>query len=185
MKNKKIIGFDMDGVLFNFANQFAKYYNERYRPRRFITEKDIINGDWDVNKTVGHRCNDIWNTPGFFETMPEHDGMAELFRWCYERYHTVVVTNGPHHLHNEKVNAMKRICPDFNDWDIIFTNRKELVAVDVLVDDAPHNILALGERAIAYAAPYNSDISCGVRVSCPEQLKRWICSNMDSKPYDK
>ncbi|MEG1925304.1 MAG: hypothetical protein RR415_06125 [Ruthenibacterium sp.] len=182
MQKIKTIGWDMDGVLFNFAKRYAEMYTNTH-PEEPVTETDIIQ-NWDVSKTTKYG-DKLWKLPHFFSGMEAYSEMAELFRWCYCHYECYVITTAPHYVLAEKTNLMKKICPEFSDWDIFFCNRKDMVSVDILIDDAPHNAKNCKENCIVVDMPYNKGIECVARVKNAGDLYAWIRAHVEPRDFFK
>ena len=173
-----LFAFDMDGVLFDFQTQYAAAYTKLH-PDDPITASDIIH--WDVTKCTKYLEKDIWKKAGFYETMPAFEEWAELFRWCYATYPTIVVTTCPPNLCHEKITAMKRICPEFNEWDIFFCNRKELINFDYIFDDANHHIMSIPDRCVAVTREYNKEIITPLRVNSANEARLFIENRIHKK----
>lgn len=152
-KEIRKIGIDVDGVLADFALHYAVHYNEIH-PDEHLT-KDKVSKNWDVRQATGTQ-DELWKIPGFMQQMPLVADAEEGFRWIYRNYETYIVTAVPFHQQADRATWIQTIWPEVNDWDIIFTNRKELINVDVMIDDGPHNLLACGpERSLIFDYPYN------------------------------
>ena len=171
----KNIAFDMDGVIFDFASSYAKKYSELH-PDDALSEADILS-DWNVGNVTKY-SEKLWKNKGFFADLQPYPGMAELFRWCYANYETYVISAAPANVLGEKAEAMMSICPSFNDWDIFFCNRKEMISVDVLVDDGPHNIKACSDHCVVFDRPYNRGVEGIARLNNAEDLRAWIEANL-------
>lgn len=174
------IGLDMDGVMFNFARRYAQCYT-RVHPDDPVAEEDILK-DWNVAKTTKYG-DKLWKQPGFFFGMPPYPGWEWLFKWLCENYDVVVMSAAPHHMLAEKTAALKALYPDFDEWNILYGNRKDLVDLDVLIDDAPHNIEAVKDKVLIVDRPYNQHVNyTGLgRVKGAVEIGAWVEAHCISK----
>ena len=163
---------DMDGVLFNFCKRYAELYTAQH-PDDPKTEADI-DQSWNVADTTKYG-DKLWKTPGFFAGMDPYPGAKEFFCWLYANYDVIVASAAPHHMLGEKTKLLQDLCPTFNDWDVMYGNRKDCITADYIIDDAPHNCAANGQRTILFAHPYNSNVTgYAARVNGFDELADWI-----------
>lgn len=185
--NPTKIGIDVDGVLADFAQHYANKYNEIHPDLKLSRETVTLN--WDVRKATG-TSEKLWKMPGFMQRMPLMPYAEEGFRCLYRDYETFIVTAVPFHQQADRAAWIQAIWPEVNDWDIIFTNRKELINVNVMIDDGPHNLLACGpKRSLIFDYPYNrpseeNGYTFGEewqRVYNWKQLYNWVCENCNKR----
>lgn len=159
------IGVDLDSTMVNLSKEWYGLYNQDYgddfHEGRALT--------WAVDKHVKPECGvkifDYLNRPGLFRGLEPLPGAVNAWNKLKSRGHDLVVITA--------VAGRGTILHDKEDWcdehlgvkrkDIIFAHRKDLVKVDVLLDDGPHNISAYRWAwpeayigTIAY--PYNESV---------------------------
>lgn len=163
--SKKIIKIDCDGVLRDLLTQMCNVYNEHYNES--INPNDVIYFETEKIFTKCLEIDDIhpdeWlfqkNSYKLFLDSPVLPNVREALSLLREKgYYIIIVTN--------QVSLCNKI--DTLMWledngiyynSIFFTNEKNLIKGDIIVDDNTFNLnMCEGERKICINAPYNKDI---------------------------
>lgn len=162
-----VLGVDLDGVLAD--------YEAAFRPvvaRRRGVDPDTLGAahSWELSEWgipdrdafTGHLRAAI-EQDRIFRSMPIMPGAREaLRRLSHDGVHIRIVTHrlvlsGLHAivLHDTAAWLERHRVPY---WDLCFLGRKSDLAVDLLVDDAPHNVASLrakGRDVLVMSWPYN------------------------------
>lgn len=159
---KPVVLLDVDGVLADFVTPVLAEINARTGGEYTYEE---ING-WDiyaalnVDPTVGRLVDNVIQQPGFCAGLREYPGVAKFLELLRERADVIAVTapfEGAHWIGERLTWLADR---GFSKRDIVFTNRKELVRGDYLIDDKAstvgtwEDVHPLG-RGILYNRPWN------------------------------
>jgi len=149
---------DIDGVLADTHLELLKRYNNEYRTN--LTKSDLLH--WDLTKVQKKGTDMIkhFHTPGFFANLPVYEGakqgVAALASIrCVELFIASASTTVGF---SEKEQWAKQNFPEIPKDNIIFAVRKDLLAGDIMVDDALHNIASsICTSTIIFNQPWNSN----------------------------
>lgn len=172
MKTRPIVLCDVDEVIAGMHTEFLRRYNRRWDD--YLVHKDITS--WEVSKIVKPECGekalDIFAEPDLYDNVLPIDGALEGIKEL--RYHdcrVVFVSSCPVGSADAKVAWLlnhgfvprTRTLPD-----VILGTDKSLIAGDVLIDDALHNVIAFNPRpTILFDQPHNQD------VKWPNRARNW------------
>ena len=142
MNKKLTILCDMDCIVVSMLGPWVKRYEKE--TGQVIHVSDLT--DYNLHKRATHPAvlDEILNSDGFFADLPAVPkaiwGVRELLRAGHD---VVFLTQAPRASDfgvRDKREWMRRNLPEFDITNMIFAHRKELVAGDVLIDDAPHHL---------------------------------------------
>lgn len=148
---------DMDDVLENLSDAWIDFLNEEYG-----TEVDKnAPKDWEIDKsfpelTKAQVYAPLYD-PDFWKTVRPIDGAPEMLeRLIHEGYEIYVVTASNYvTLQTKMDDVLFRYFP-YLDWNnVIVTSNKQMIRGDILIDDAPHNLLEGDYQKILMDAPHN------------------------------
>ncbi len=174
----KSIIFDMDEVLCRFLDRLVRVHNLEHTERfeNQLRVKDIV--EWKLpDKLV-----QIYHRPYFFRYLEPYFSVVKCLNELLEQdYEIVIATNAQHNgsIVDDKVAWIREHIPDFNLSNVIFTDRKELINCDILIDDAPHYLERFPGITIAMDKPYNEHVKTDLRVydnngiELYHLIKRW------------
>lgn len=174
-----IIALDCDGILSDLMPYWLSFYNREYGDS--LTARDCLS--WDTHTVVRPECGTrIYNylkEPGFFRNVPLIPGSVDgVRRLCEASHDIVVVTDTPAEGVVDRLAWLREHFPCIPPKNYAITRRKDLIVADLLVDDAPHNILMAKCPAVVFDHPYNQHVP-GPRVRDWSQLVEYI-SNLDA-----
>lgn len=159
-KRKPIIGIDLDDVCWDFLEAWIERHNE-------ITEDDVVLDDikgWDIGQYIKRGSKEmlfyILEQSDFWQTVqPKTDSSKYLKQLIEDGYEVYIVTTTSHKvLHNKMVRFLD-LYPFMDDKQVITTSRKQLIDVDILVDDNPDNLRDGFYNKILFHAPHNRYIN--------------------------
>lgn len=151
------IGVDLDNVLNNLNVKWVERYNLEH-PEDKISLEDIRS--WDIGKYVVHGDK-------IFEYLDDElldsleplrgsvVGLSHLMNAGHEVF--IITASDPRSIESKSL-WLERYFPFFNQENLIVTQRKELVEVDLLIDDAPHNIKSFPNKSIVFDYAWNRHI---------------------------
>ena len=166
MEDKKIIKIDVDGVLRDMLSMMCEIYNKCYNEN--IKPEDVKDYDVDVSFPKCKEVDGISAKYFFFnEYAYEIYNCADVLPKAKEAmdiihnlgYYIIIVTNQESYLNKHDTLVWldnKNIYYD----SICFTDRKDLVHGDIIVDDNPEflDMCDDNEEKILIDAPYNKNI---------------------------
>jgi 5'(3')-deoxyribonucleotidase len=140
---RRRILLDVDGVLADFAGALVDFVNlSRINP---ITRKSLT--EWDLLKAAGasdqqEAFDRLASRPGFCGTLAVCPG-AQAFVKSLQEFAEVVIVTAPYEnaarWTHERLHWLKEHFA-IDKRDVVFAKRKSLVAGDLLIDDALHNV---------------------------------------------
>ena len=149
---------DIDSTITNFGEILLLANNQLHNTSYLYT--DITSYDWfDQTFTnpwepTAYQC--FWNT---VEVNPA--AVTAIEQWVKQGHKVYLVTASffnstlGYKIHK----TLKPFNPELiNERNVIIAQDKAVVMGDVLIDDAPHNILSFPAYAVTYAQPWNQDI---------------------------
>lgn len=154
---KLTILVDLDDTLINFCEAWVEYINEKHGTA--VCMDDIR--EWDILKafpTLGRK--EIY-APLFEEEMWKRvaplPGAVKYLKKMIDDSHKVIIVTASHHdtLSFKFNNVLYKYFPFITQDDVIITSQKQLIRGDVLIDDAPHNLLGGEYTGVLVNAPHN------------------------------
>lgn len=178
---KLTILVDMDDTLENLNKPWIEYLNEKYGTN--VNPEDI--NEWNMAKAfptlTGAQIYAPLTQGDFWDRVePLPSAYEYLFCLKYEGHKIVIVTSSCPTAVPYKLNGMLfKYFPYLNYQDVIVTSQKQLIHGDVLIDDAPHNLIGGNYMRILMTAPHNrsfneKDIGA-IRVNNWEEIYNIIC----------
>jgi 5'-nucleotidase len=133
------IGIDVDDTLNQLSVPWSKWITKHHDPE-FSLEKWT---DWKLTNVAkgGEDLYKFLSLPGVFFHVPVHKGAPEVTRLLAEQHEVYIITAFHHWDHGlkDKCQWLSANFPHIPSDHIIFCNKKNLVDVDVLIDDGVHN----------------------------------------------
>lgn len=171
-----VIGLDVDDVCAELVRTTLQAY-ERIEgvcvPYESVTS-------WSFNPDVQKYFYKEWT----YEDMPPVPGFIQGVKGLRNAGHGIVyISSCSRGTHDRKVRWLERHDPDFRWWDFIAASKKHLVTgVDVLVDDAPHNLEKMPEsvKTVRFDRPWNQGIAANSHCVSWEGLPLSVDVALDS-----
>lgn len=141
---------DLTGAWIDWLNSLHGYEVDKNAPR-----------NWDMRYSFPELSEEDIYRPlyqdEFWETVKPIPGAAEtLERLISEGHEVYVVTASNYQTIKTKMESVLFRYFPFLEWDnVIITSRKGMINGDVLIDDAPHNLLDVDCGRILMDAPHN------------------------------
>ena len=163
--NKKIIKIDIDGVLRDMLSEMCYIYNREYNES--IKPSDVK--EYDVDKTFT-KCNEIDGMSAKYFFFNDYayelcsfpkviDKAKEALDLLHKLdYYIIIVSYQNDYINKEATLSWLNEHNIYYD-SICFTDRKDLIHGDIIVDDNPEflNICDDNEEKILIDAPYNKN----------------------------
>lgn len=160
------IGLDADDVLLS-CNQYAiDLYNKNYEENFSIHDLKNWEGNGEIEKRKKY-FRDI----EFLKTQPPLEGAQELIRKLCAKHEVFIITAIPSDVTKYRADRLRELFPEVSETNYIFATRKDLVDVDILLDDGPHNILSSRAKyPILYRQPWNQGLTGMLSVNSYEEF---------------
>jgi 5'(3')-deoxyribonucleotidase len=164
------IGIDLDGVCYPFVDEFRNWMKRNYS----FADRDLRATQWNFFEDWGMSAREFnaqleraHDESALWHYAHPTEGAANALYDLAEGHTIHIVTHRPeyakqtteHWLHDQRLTYS----------ELIFAEDKTKWGLDVLLDDAPHNILAAraaGIRAITFDQPWNQHVT-------GERVKSW------------
>lgn len=148
---------DMDDVLENLSFAWIDYLNQEYgtEVNKYATR------DWEIDKsfpdlTKAQVYAPLYDTDFWHTVRPIDGGPETIERLVHEGYEIYVVTASNYVTLQTKMDDVLFKYYPFLDWNnVIVTSNKQIIRGDILIDDAPHNLLGGDYSKILMDAPHN------------------------------
>lgn len=147
-KEKPVCLIDLDMTVVDMIKTWIRKYNK-------ITGENIIEDDiihYELRKFVKRPkvLDKLLASRDFFFYMEPIEGAVEYFTKLMKIADVVVCTQPPRSASlfavRDKRDWLKKYFPLFEQTNVIFTHRKDLIVGDVLFDDAPHHLKTWKKR---------------------------------------
>ena len=169
-----VIGLDCDGVLSDLMPHWLSLYNAEWGDSLRAQECTVWETHTIVKPECGVRIYDYLRKPQFWRTVPliagAMEGVARLSSMGHE---LVVVTDTPAEGVKDRLDWLREHFPSIPKANYVITRRKDLVRLDLLIEDSPHHIRAAKCPAVIFDQPYNQDVP-GSRVRSWTELLDYV-----------
>lgn len=149
--NKLKVGIDVDDVMLE-NNAFAL---------RYLGLNNSVEEFTEWNAPIVQQIRHLYKDPEYVNQQPVVAGakefLASLLKIGCEVF---FVTSVPAEVATTRIQALREKFPEVSEQNILICSRKDIVNVDILIDDAPHNILnSIAKWTILIRKPWNRGIS--------------------------
>lgn len=147
----------MDNTIEGLLDAWTEYLRKKHGVE--VYSDDIM--EWDMSKAYPTLTKSEVYAPLFEEEMwqnvrPFDDAVTYLQKLISDGHEVVLVTASHYDAVGMKMrNVLNRYFPFIPYDDVIITSKRQMVVGDVLVDDAPHNLIGGKYKGILFSAPHN------------------------------
>lgn len=159
MKQENIkIGIDLDDTFWDLLVAWINRYNQNADDN--LKPSDIRT--WDIKRYVKDGYTNylfsILEDPSFWKTVNPKPRSVYFMQKLLEEHHELyIVTATASQTAYMKMMRFFELCPFMKEEQIILTGKKQLIDVDVLVDDYPKNLIGGKYKKLLFDAPHNWD----------------------------
>lgn len=150
------VALDCDDVLFKCCEYAIDIENKKHNTNMRLEERT----SWGH---TGNRTDCVFNyfeDPDFFATQPIYDGAREFVKDLLKLADVYIMTAISPSCMGVRANRILEEFPEIDPSHIILGSSKNLLHVDVLLDDAPHNITSSpATYPVLMRRPWNNDMS--------------------------
>ncbi|MDE6442266.1 MAG: hypothetical protein K2L12_05910 [Clostridia bacterium] len=159
MKKYRIrVGLDVDDTLYECNSYAVSIINSRHPDEEPLKVEDIKH--WGgTGRRVEERIK-LYSDPEFVRTQPITDGAQEFVQKLSEIADVFFVTAVPACCMSARAERLIKDFPEIPAENIIMGTRKDVISLDIMLDDGAHNISS--SRAaypVLFRKPWNSGLS--------------------------
>jgi 5'-nucleotidase len=166
----KTLLIDMDSVICDLMTEWHRRYNRDYQDNLSVDKLKCWNSEKYVKPECGVKIYDYLEEPGLFLDLKPLPNAIEVLERLHKNYDILIVTSSVSNAFSDKERWVEKNLPFIGKYNLVFSHRKNMIAGDLLFDDAPHNLKAFtstGRIAVAMDYPYNQDIDV-------PRVKNWL-----------
>jgi 5'(3')-deoxyribonucleotidase len=152
---------DYDDVLFHLYEPWVYAVNAKYGTDVLPSQ---IRG-WDIEKYFPRLTKDqvfsvLYDESFWRQLKPKRGAVQVLNRLTWEGYSIKIVTSSFYETISWKIEHMLNKFPFLRWDDVVVTQEKQCIIGDVLIDDAPHNLLGGAYKKILFTTDPNANFCC-------------------------
>lgn len=159
MKKYRIrVGLDVDDTLYECNSYAVSIINKRHPDEEPIKVEDIKN--WGGSGRGGEERIQLYHDPEFVRTQPITKGAQEFVKKLSEIADVFFVTAVPACCMSARAERLVKDFPEIPAENIILGTRKDVISLDIMLDDGAHNISS--SRAaypVLFRKPWNTGLS--------------------------
>lgn len=164
---------DIDDLLMECTGYAMKLANEKYKfdPPLSIYEME----HWGRHGTRVDVIYEFFNDPEFYRTQPVYTGAKEFVRKLSQMTEVFVSTAIPPEFMGIRAKRIMEEFPEIPADHIYMGSRKDKIQVDILFDDAMHNVLgSTAKYPILMRRPWNRDATGLLAVNNYEEFLKLV-----------
>ena len=164
---------DIDDLLMDCTGYAIKLANEKYKfdPPLSIYEME----HWGRHDTRIDVIYEYFNDPDFYRTQPVFQGAKEFVRKLTAMTEVFISTAIPPEFMGIRAKRIMEEFPEISPSHIYMGSRKDKIQVDILFDDAMHNVLdSSAKYPILMRRPWNRDATGLLAVNNYEEFLKLV-----------
>ncbi len=152
------IGLDVDDVLYE-CNSFAlQLLREKYGDDP-VFDINLISS-WGPQGSLADERIQYFSSPDFVAAQPMFPGAQEFVRELSKIAEVFFVTSVPAECMSARAKRLSEDFPEIPKGNLLIGTRKDLVNLDILLDDAAHNISSsMASYPVLMRRPWNTSLS--------------------------
>lgn len=150
------IGLDIDDTLAECNGYALRLLNEKFGTKFELHDLFSWGSDAPAQERLEYFCS-----PEFVRSQPLYPGAKEfVLKLLAMGAEVFFVTSVPSSVYHARVEWIKDNFPEVPEKNIIMAGRKDVILLDVILDDAPHNILnSIAKYPILFRRPWNAKVT--------------------------
>ncbi len=152
------VGLDVDDTLYECNSYAVSIINSRHADEKPLRIEDIKT--WGGNTRNDIERIRLFSDPEFVRTQPITEGAQEFVQKLSEIADVFFVTAVPACCMSARAERLIQDFPEIPTENIIMGRRKDIISLDIMLDDGAHNISS--SRAaypVLFRKPWNTDLS--------------------------
>lgn len=151
---------DCDGVLEDLNTEWVAAINKKYNT--CVAPESIT--EWNIAKFFPALSRTQVFSPlhkrEFWRSLLPMDGAIQiLYQLIQDGHEIFIVTSSHPDTVSYKIEFLKKYFDFIPYKNVIITSNKQMVKGDVLIDDAPHNLVGGDYQGILFSAPHNKSFN--------------------------
>lgn len=147
---------DLDDVCWDLLSAWLRRYNEITFDN--VEPKDVLS--WDISKYINKGTKEmlfyILEQSDFWQTVnPMKDSQKYMQKLLDDGYEIYIVTSTSAETLHHKLIRFFELFPFINQHQIITAHNKQLIGVDILIDDKPENLIGGSFDKILFERTHN------------------------------
>lgn len=175
MGPKKIkIGLDVDDTLMPFNEIAINLANkaEEFNPPLSLNEIT----SWETPGRIGI-IRKFYTNPDLYKNQKPYPGAIDFIRTLAETAEVYFVTAVYEEMKEIRRKQLKQFFPMVPEECYIFTDKKLDLDLDMILDDAPHNIIGSGIRyPILMSRPWNQNVKNAISIHSYREFLQYLAS---------
>lgn len=152
------IALDCDDVLVPCIELAMNIKNKEYKFEPPMVLDEITS--WSPAGKRSDCILECFNKPAFFKKQRPYEGAQDFVRKLCDKAEVYIMTAVPVCAMGIRAEMIAKYFPEIPEDHIILTKSKEIVNIDVLLDDAPHNIInSSAHFPVVMKRPWNSELT--------------------------
>ena len=152
------VALDCDDVLFPCIGLAMEIKNKELNFDPPMVLEEITK--WSPAGVRSDCILDCFSKPSFFKKQRPYPGAQDFVRKLTEKAEVYIMTAVPVCAMGVRAEMVKKYFPEISSDHIILTSSKDMVNIDVLLDDAPHNIIkSKAKFPVVMRRPWNSELT--------------------------
>ena len=170
---------DIDDLLMECTSYAIKLANEKYNFNPPLSLYEVTG--WGKLGTRSDVIHEFFSDPEFYRTQPLYKGAKEFVKKLSEMTEVFVSTAIPPEFMGIRAKRIMEEFPEIPPDHIYMGSRKDKIHVDILFDDAMHNVLSSEAKyPILMRRPWNQDATGMLAVNTYEEFLRLVEEIADS-----
>ena len=152
------IGLDVDDVLYECNSYALDLLKEKYGDDPALDVNSIRS--WGLQGNISDERIKFFSSPDFVRTQPMFKGAQKFVRELSSFSEVFFVTSVPPECMTARAKRLMEDFPEVPSGNILIGTRKDVVNLDILLDDAAHNISSSqASYPVLMRRPWNSSLS--------------------------
>ncbi|MBQ9468134.1 MAG: hypothetical protein IJU52_03920 [Clostridia bacterium] len=152
------IGLDVDDILYECNSYALKLLRDKYGDRPELQINHITS--WGLQGDISDERIPYFNSPKFVREQPLFPGAQKFVRELCKIADVFFVTAVPANCMSERAKRLLNDFPEVPAGNALIGTRKDIVNLDILLDDAAHNISSsMASYPVLMRRPWNADMS--------------------------
>lgn len=152
------IGLDVDDVLYKCNEYALSLLRKKYGDRPEFNLNAIKS--WGTQGNLSDERIGMFSDPAFVEAQPLYEGAAKFVRELCRIADVFFVTAVPPRCMTARAERLSRDFPEVPTGNILIGTRKDVIDLDILLDDAPHNIVSTrASYPVLMRRPWNTELT--------------------------
>ncbi len=176
IKNRKYrltTALDIDDLLMECTAYAIRLANEKYKFEPPLSIYEVTR--WGRQGTRSDAIFEFFSDPEFYKTQPLYEGAKEFVRELSKKTELFVSTAIPPEFMGIRAKRIMEEFPEIPPDHIYMGSRKDKIHVDILFDDAMHNVLkSPAKYPILMRQPWNQDATGMLAVNTYDEFLKLV-----------